>query len=159
MDLFTNIMYFSKRIVIINRSMAGRTMPYVEYYTIDIFYFCLETYIPTFKENTAKHFFFCSTVVMRILWLYFTQVSLINFVAALLGASGIQAFKTMRTLRALRPLRAMARMQGMRVRDRQYIIMKYSFKIHYYFYCLYLYSIHIILCYIIINFSFRIFLQ
>lgn len=52
---------------------------------------------------------------MRILWLYFTQVSLINFIAALLGASGIQAFKTMRTLRALRPLRAMARMQGMRV--------------------------------------------
>lgn len=84
---------------------------------------------------------------MRILWLYFTQVSLINFVAALLGASGIQAFKTMRTLRALRPLRAMARMQGMRVRDRQYIIMKYSFKIQYYFYCLYLYSIHIILLY------------
>lgn len=56
---------------------------------------------------------------MRFLWLYFTQVSLINFVAALLGASGIQAFKTMRTLRALRPLRAMARMQGMRVCDRQ----------------------------------------
>lgn len=56
---------------------------------------------------------------VHFLWLYFTQVSLINFVAALLGASGIQAFKTMRTLRALRPLRAMARMQGMRVRDRQ----------------------------------------
>ncbi|XP_050525622.1 sodium channel protein para-like isoform X1 [Daktulosphaira vitifoliae] len=50
-------------------------------------------------------------------WLDFiiVMVSLINFVAALLGASGIQAFKTMRTLRALRPLRAMARMQGMRV--------------------------------------------
>lgn len=44
------------------------------------------------------------------------QVSLINFVASLLGAGGIQAFKTMRTLRALRPLRAMSRMQGMRVR-------------------------------------------
>ncbi|KAF0720322.1 sodium channel protein para-like isoform X1, partial [Aphis craccivora] len=39
------------------------------------------------------------------------RVSLINFVAALLGTSGIQAFKTMRTLRALRPLSAMARMQ------------------------------------------------
>jgi len=64
---------------------------------------------------------FCSNVLLCVhfLWLYFTQVSLINFVAALLGASGIQAFKTMRTLRALRPLRAMARMQGMRVRDRQ----------------------------------------
>lgn len=45
------------------------------------------------------------------------QVSLINFVASLLGAGGIQAFKTMRTLRALRPLRAMSRMQGMRVRN------------------------------------------
>lgn len=43
------------------------------------------------------------------------QVSLINFVASLCGAGGIQAFKTMRTLRALRPLRAMSRMQGMRV--------------------------------------------
>lgn len=43
-------------------------------------------------------------------------MSLINFVASLLGAGGIQAFKTMRTLRALRPLRAMSRMQGMRVR-------------------------------------------
>ncbi|XP_063929400.1 sodium channel protein para-like isoform X3 [Zophobas morio] len=43
------------------------------------------------------------------------QVSLINFIAALCGAGGIQAFKTMRTLRALRPLRAMSRMQGMRV--------------------------------------------
>jgi len=77
-------------------------------------------HIPMFKGNTAKLLFF----FFRVLWLYFTQVSLINFVAALLGASGIQAFKTMRTLRALRPLRAMARMQGMRVRDRQYIIMK-----------------------------------
>lgn len=44
-----------------------------------------------------------------------SQVSLINFVASLCGAGGIQAFKTMRTLRALRPLRAMSRMQGMRV--------------------------------------------
>ena len=43
------------------------------------------------------------------------QVSLINFVASLCGAGGIQAFKTMRTLRALRPLRALSRMQGMRV--------------------------------------------
>lgn len=43
-------------------------------------------------------------------------MSLINFVASLAGAGGIQAFKTMRTLRALRPLRAMSRMQGMRVR-------------------------------------------
>ncbi|XP_031337062.1 sodium channel protein para isoform X6 [Photinus pyralis] len=43
------------------------------------------------------------------------QVSLINFIASLCGAGGIQAFKTMRTLRALRPLRAMSRMQGMRV--------------------------------------------
>lgn len=42
-------------------------------------------------------------------------MSLINFVASLVGAGGIQAFKTMRTLRALRPLRAMSRMQGMRV--------------------------------------------
>ena len=42
-------------------------------------------------------------------------MSLINFVASLCGAGGIQAFKTMRTLRALRPLRAMSRMQGMRV--------------------------------------------
>ncbi|XP_054288733.1 sodium channel protein para-like isoform X6 [Macrosteles quadrilineatus] len=50
-------------------------------------------------------------------WLDFVivMVSLINFVASLLGAGGIQAFKTMRTLRALRPLRAMSRMQGMRV--------------------------------------------
>lgn len=48
-----------------------------------------------------------------------TQVSLINFIASLLGAGGIQAFKTMRTLRALRPLRAMSRMQGMRVRSPQ----------------------------------------
>lgn len=72
---------------------------------------------------------------VRFLWLYFTQVSLINFVAALLGASGIQAFKTMRTLRALRPLRAMARMQGMRVRDRQYDN-QIRFNIQYYFYCL-----------------------
>ncbi|XP_045484113.1 sodium channel protein para isoform X22 [Pieris rapae] len=50
-------------------------------------------------------------------WLDFiiVMVSLINFVAALCGAGGIQAFKTMRTLRALRPLRAMSRMQGMRV--------------------------------------------
>ncbi len=46
------------------------------------------------------------------------QVSLINFVASLCGAGGIQAFKTMRTLRALRPLRAMSRMQGMRVRKK-----------------------------------------
>lgn len=45
----------------------------------------------------------------------FVQVSLINFIASLCGAGGIQAFKTMRTLRALRPLRAMSRMQGMRV--------------------------------------------
>lgn len=51
-------------------------------------------------------------------WLDFiiVMVSLINFVASLCGAGGIQAFKTMRTLRALRPLRAMSRMQGMRVR-------------------------------------------
>lgn len=83
---------------------------------------------------------------MRILWLYFTQVSLINFIAALLGASGIQAFKTMRTLRALRPLRAMARMQGMRVRDRQYNInyiilyqIQFFFKSSIIFYYLYLY--------------------
>lgn len=139
---------FSKRIIIINRSKVDRMMPYVEYYIIEtLLFLCLETYIPMFKGNTAKSFFVCYTFVMRILWLYFTQVSLINFVAALLGASGIQAFKTMRTLRALRPLRAMARMQGMRVRDRQYIIMKYSFKIQYYFYCLYLYSIYIILLY------------
>ncbi|XP_063929401.1 sodium channel protein para-like isoform X4 [Zophobas morio] len=50
-------------------------------------------------------------------WLDFVivMVSLINFIAALCGAGGIQAFKTMRTLRALRPLRAMSRMQGMRV--------------------------------------------
>ncbi|KAI5721996.1 hypothetical protein M8J76_002131 [Diaphorina citri] len=50
-------------------------------------------------------------------WLDFVivMVSLINFIASLLGAGGIQAFKTMRTLRALRPLRAMSRMQGMRV--------------------------------------------
>ncbi|KQS30172.1 uncharacterized protein Dere_GG19319, isoform Y [Drosophila erecta] len=50
-------------------------------------------------------------------WLDFVivMVSLINFVASLVGAGGIQAFKTMRTLRALRPLRAMSRMQGMRV--------------------------------------------
>ncbi|KAJ8983096.1 hypothetical protein NQ317_007139 [Molorchus minor] len=39
-------------------------------------------------------------------WLDFiiVMVSLINFVASLCGAGGIQAFKTMRTLRALRPL-------------------------------------------------------
>lgn len=51
-------------------------------------------------------------------WLDFVivMVSLINFIASLCGAGGIQAFKTMRTLRALRPLRAMSRMQGMRVR-------------------------------------------
>ncbi|XP_059479446.1 sodium channel protein para isoform X5 [Neocloeon triangulifer] len=50
-------------------------------------------------------------------WLDFVivMVSLINFIASLVGAGGIQAFKTMRTLRALRPLRAMSRMQGMRV--------------------------------------------
>ncbi|XP_063225568.1 sodium channel protein para isoform X2 [Bacillus rossius redtenbacheri] len=50
-------------------------------------------------------------------WLDFVivMVSLINFLASLVGAGGIQAFKTMRTLRALRPLRAMSRMQGMRV--------------------------------------------
>ncbi|KAG5673889.1 hypothetical protein PVAND_003895 [Polypedilum vanderplanki] len=50
-------------------------------------------------------------------WLDFVivMVSLINFIASLCGAGGIQAFKTMRTLRALRPLRAMSRMQGMRV--------------------------------------------
>ncbi|XP_022915603.1 sodium channel protein para isoform X6 [Onthophagus taurus] len=50
-------------------------------------------------------------------WLDFiiVGVSLINFIASLCGAGGIQAFKTMRTLRALRPLRAMSRMQGMRV--------------------------------------------
>ena len=50
-------------------------------------------------------------------WLDFiiVMVSLVNFIAALCGAGGIQAFKTMRTLRALRPLRAMSRMQGMRV--------------------------------------------
>lgn len=71
---------------------------------------------------------------MHFLWLYFTQVSLINFVAALWGASGIQAFKTMRTLRALRPLRAMARMQGMRVRDQRICL-----NIQYYI-CLYLYT-------------------
>lgn len=47
-------------------------------------------------------------------------MSLINFVASLCGAGGIQAFKTMRTLRALRPLRAMSRMQGMRVRNQQF---------------------------------------
>jgi hypothetical protein len=45
----------------------------------------------------------------------FVQVSLVNFIASLLGGGKIQAFKTMRTLRALRPLRAMARFQGMRV--------------------------------------------
>lgn len=52
-------------------------------------------------------------------WLDFiiVMVSLINFVASLCGAGGIQAFKTMRTLRALRPLRAMSRMQGMRVSE------------------------------------------
>ncbi len=52
-------------------------------------------------------------------WLDFVivMVSLINFVAALIGFGGVQAFKTMRTLRALRPLRAMSRMQGMRVRE------------------------------------------
>jgi voltage-gated sodium channel type II alpha len=43
------------------------------------------------------------------------MVSIINFVAALLGFGSVPAFKTMRTLRALRPLRAMSRMQGMRV--------------------------------------------
>ncbi|XP_021949266.2 sodium channel protein para isoform X3 [Folsomia candida] len=50
-------------------------------------------------------------------WLDFVivMVSLINFVAALLGFGSVQAFKTMRTLRALRPLRAMSRMQGMRI--------------------------------------------
>lgn len=61
----------------------------------------------------------CLSVPRFILWfaLQFcrSQVSLINFVASLCGAGGIQAFKTMRTLRALRPLRAMSRMQGMRV--------------------------------------------
>lgn len=53
------------------------------------------------------------------LYIYLLQVSLINFVASLVGAGGIQAFKTMRTLRALRPLRAMSRMQGMRVCTQQ----------------------------------------
>ncbi|OXA50295.1 Sodium channel protein para [Folsomia candida] len=50
-------------------------------------------------------------------WLDFVivMVSVINFVAALLGFGSVQAFKTMRTLRALRPLRAMSRMQGMRI--------------------------------------------
>jgi voltage-gated sodium channel type II alpha len=50
-------------------------------------------------------------------WLDFVivMVSLINFVAALMGFGSVQAFKTMRTLRALRPLRAMSRMQGMRI--------------------------------------------
>jgi hypothetical protein len=55
-------------------------------------------------------------------------VSLINFVAALCGAGGIQAFKTMRTLRALRPLRAMSRMQGMRVRNIKFNNIKKSVK-------------------------------
>jgi len=58
-------------------------------------------------------FFFPS--FLSQLYIYLLQVSLINFVASLVGAGGIQAFKTMRTLRALRPLRAMSRMQGMRV--------------------------------------------
>ncbi|OXA57494.1 Sodium channel protein para [Folsomia candida] len=50
-------------------------------------------------------------------WLDFVivMVSIINFIAALVGLGSVQAFKTMRTLRALRPLRAMSRMQGMRV--------------------------------------------
>lgn len=56
-------------------------------------------------------FFFGSCVVdVRV------QVSLVNYVASLLGGGKIQAFKTMRTLRALRPLRALARFQGMRVK-------------------------------------------
>ena len=50
-------------------------------------------------------------------WLDFVivGVSIINFVASLLGAANIPIFKTMRTLRALRPLRAMAKMEGMKV--------------------------------------------
>lgn len=56
-----------------------------------------------------------SLFLVRSVSVFYHQVSLINFVASLCGAGGIQAFKTMRTLRALRPLRAMSRMQGMRV--------------------------------------------
>jgi len=70
--------------------------------------------IPTSVESSdISH-----TSVYLSLWFALvsrSQVSLINFVASLCGAGGIQAFKTMRTLRALRPLRAMSRMQGMRV--------------------------------------------
>lgn len=62
---------------------------------------------------------FFSPSFLSQLYIYLLQVSLINFVASLVGAGGIQAFKTMRTLRALRPLRAMSRMQGMRVCTQQ----------------------------------------
>lgn len=74
---------------------------------MDFFFFLIDTH----QTNTMCLFFFFHLCIIKN-----KQVSLINFVASLCGASGIQAFKTMRTLRALRPLRAMARMQGMRVR-------------------------------------------
>jgi len=74
--------------------------------------------IPTSVESSEMIKSISHTSVYLSLWFALvsrSQVSLINFVASLCGAGGIQAFKTMRTLRALRPLRAMSRMQGMRV--------------------------------------------
>jgi hypothetical protein len=79
--------------------------------------------LKSFRASSALSAFRSESSVVSahipILLVHITQVSLINFIASLLGAGGIQAFKTMRTLRALRPLRAMSRMQGMRVRPRQ----------------------------------------
>ncbi|CAM1295090.1 para (predicted) [Pycnogonum litorale] len=50
-------------------------------------------------------------------WLDFiiVLVSIVNFIATMLGYAQVGAFKTMRTLRALRPLRALSRLQGMRI--------------------------------------------
>lgn len=73
---------------------------------------------PNVRESSELNKSTPNTSVYLSLWFALvsrSQVSLINFVASLCGAGGIQAFKTMRTLRALRPLRAMSRMQGMRV--------------------------------------------
>lgn len=100
------------------------------------FYLCLYLYSLVFliasswrcrKTSAAVHIYRPRAELFSSLWALNVslfggfrsclQVSLINFVASLVGAGGIQAFKTMRTLRALRPLRAMSRMQGMRVRN------------------------------------------
>lgn len=85
--------------------------------TNDIYHFPPNCFLPSPSSFIVLCHVICeqSDVCVSVCFLSL-QVSLINFVASLLGAGGIQAFKTMRTLRALRPLRAMSRMQGMRVR-------------------------------------------